>query len=137
MNAAGFKHHRDRVLAGFVQPAHEFRLVIGLANVDIQTEGVTGLLAGLLNVGQGGRAVHLRLARAKSAQIRAVQDPHQTLASLTAPPPHMLLTAARDLDHPAGSGEPRSSRTTKRSTSPRVFLSTCIVSRSSGQASAR
>ena len=114
-----------------MQPAQHGALVLGLPDLDLLAELLAGPLAEADEVGVRLGAVHVRLARAEPAEVRAVEDEDHAATS-----PHAAASSSG-----AGSarmpGLPTPSSTTNRSTEPRAFLSTRIASDSSGHASAR
>ena len=71
---AGVQHDADGLAAGGVDGVHQRALVVGLEALDVEPVRVGGVLGELLDVGQRGRAVLLRLAGAEEVQVGAVED---------------------------------------------------------------
>src|SRR5687768_751248 len=104
-----------------MDPAQHLALVVGLADLHLDTHLAASRLHQVDELGVGGRAVLLRLTEAEPAEVRAVehQDRHAGV------PPE---TAAQAASSQAWSGLarivglPSPSRTTKRRDAPRAFL---------------
>src|SRR6266702_5472371 len=128
------EHYRHVTVDRLVHPADEFRLVVGLPDVHVEPKRPAGGAADLRQLAEVRRTVHLGLAGAKAAKVRAVQHEHL---------PHRWITSwyARASRSSAGSvrmaGWPGPSRMTKRNDAPRDFLSPPIASRRAGQAPGR
>ncbi len=58
----------------FLDPVDQFAFDVRLAEHDVEAEALGGRAAKLLDVGERGAAVFLRLARAEQVQIGAVED---------------------------------------------------------------
>ena len=63
-----------------LDPVDQFAFDVRLAEDDIDAEALGGVAAKLLDVGERGAAVFLRLARAEQVQIGSVEDVDCVLA---------------------------------------------------------
>jgi hypothetical protein len=70
----GIEHHRDPAVGRLVQPADHLALVVGLTDLDVETEFLARLLTGSDEPGVGGGAVHIRLSAAQAAEIGPIED---------------------------------------------------------------
>src|SRR5262249_40016785 len=125
------EHDRGPVVGRLVDPSDQLRFVVGLAEVDLQAEFFPGRTARVSDVGQRGRAVYLWLTGPEAAEIRPVE--HEYSGHRPDPPRYACASSSSG----GSSGTPglaSPSSTISRSRSPRVFLSTAMVSRSRGQA---
>ncbi len=130
--SAGVENYGFAGIRRVVDPAEQIAFVIALTNNHLDAQFFSGRDTQLDQIVVRGRAVHLRLTLAETAEIRSVDD--VDFHKRTVPPDDLggraiAEYAATSSDGSGPSSRPgfaKPSRTTNRSSPARFFLSVCI-----------